>query len=35
MLDAVNAGDRNPVLELSNLIAAGVERVTELTSPQQ
>ena len=35
MLDAVNAGDRNQVLELLNLIAAGVERVTELTSPQQ
>ena len=35
MLDAVNAGDRNRVLGLSNLIAAGVERVTELTSPQQ
>ena len=34
MLDAVNVGDRNRVLELSNLIAAGVERVTELTSPQ-
>ena len=34
MLDAVNVGDRNRVLELSNLIAARVERVTELTSPE-
>ena len=35
MLDAENVGDRSRVLELSNLIAAaGVERVTELTSPE-